>query len=144
MICFIHMFGLLNSFYHWKWKIRSEKQSKDNVPVVFMLSKLFTSQLKLYSMPRQNTGKKCIFLNVFSRGKHVFVAIIILFQVSEVISRHFVYKLVFSKEQNKEAFEDRFNNPEKNKCYLFCQISSFALYQYYFLHHCENIWCKTW
>ena len=35
MICFIHMFELLNSFYHWKWKIRSAKQSTDIIPVVF-------------------------------------------------------------------------------------------------------------
>ena len=46
---------------------------------------------------------------MFPRGKPVFLAIKILLQVSEVISRHFVLQVGFPKEQNKNAFEDRFN-----------------------------------
>ena len=57
-------------------------------------------------MSKQNTEKKCIFLNAFPREKPVFFEIKILFQVSEVISRHFVMQVGFLQEQNKKAFED--------------------------------------
>ena len=73
-----------------------------------MLSKLFSSQLKLYSMQKQSTGKKCIFLNVFPvenrmfGDKNSFTSFGIHFS-------SFCLQVGFLQEQNKKALEDWFN-----------------------------------
>ena len=112
MICFIHMFELLNSFYlSLKMKNTQCKTIYRYYSCSFQLFQNGSTQLivEIVFYAETEHRKQNVFLNIFSRGKPVFLAIKILVQVSEEISRHFVLQVGFSKEQNKNAFEDRFN-----------------------------------
>ena len=78
-------------------------------------------------MPKQNTEKNPVFLIVFPREKPVSLAIKILAQVSEVISRHFVLQVGFSKEQNKTHLKTDITSFEQNKCYIFPVLFLYAI-----------------
>ena len=70
------------SIYQCKWKIRSAKQSTDIIPVVFYAVKIVQLLVEIVFYAEIEQRKKMHLFNVFPWGKPLFLAIKILFHIS--------------------------------------------------------------